>query len=47
MPVTFTYLDIVTEYLKDTILNGYKIWRFEDPHVWLVQILAILGQLRV
>ncbi len=21
---------------KDTILKKYKIWRFEDPHFWLV-----------
>ena len=34
-------------YLKDTILNGYKIWHFEDPHIWQALILAILGQLRV
>ncbi len=34
-------------YLKDTILNGYKIWHFEDPHIWQVLILAILGQLCV
>ncbi len=29
--------------IPDTILNGYKIWRFEDPQVWWILILAILG----
>ncbi len=34
-------------YLVNTILNRYKIWRFEDPRVWLVLILVIFGHLHV
>ncbi len=37
----------IASYLMDTILSWYKIWRFEDPYVWQVLILAIFGQLRV
>ncbi len=42
---------LTIEYFKKTILNaqlnGYKILCFENPHIWLVLILAILGQLHV
>ena len=42
------FLCMHCEYLKDTILSGYKIGRFEDPtHVWQVLIVAILCHIRV
>ena len=42
----FSFHDL-NNIIKDTVLNGHKIWHFEDPHIWLVLILAILGKLRV
>ena len=49
--MTMKYIDqyVLNEntVFPDTILNRYKILVFEYPHIWLVLILAILGQLRV